>query len=177
MPRLPLIDPAQTTGRVREIFDGPLKGKHYAIFRAMANSPVALDAYLGLVGAVKRATLTPGEQEIIQLAVAQANGCDYCLAAHTAAGARAGLTAEQMLGARRGAVTGDPRLDALAKFALALHEKRGWISDEDAASFRDAGFTDAQVVEAVVVFALATYTNVFNHVAGTPVDFPPAPAL
>lgn len=174
---LPLIDPAQATGRAREILDGPLKGKHYAIFRAMANSPVALDAYLGLVGAVKRGTLTPGEQEVIQLAVGQANGCDYCLAAHTAAGARVGLTAEQMLGARRGTIPGDPRLHALARFALALHEKRGWASDEDLEAFRAAGFDDAQVVEAVVVFALATYTNVFNHVAGTPVDFPPAPAL
>ncbi|MCL4742920.1 MAG: carboxymuconolactone decarboxylase family protein [Phycisphaerales bacterium] len=177
MPRLPLIDPAQATGRVREILDGPLKGKHYAIFRAMANSPVALDAYLGLAGAATRASLTPGEREIIQLAVAQATGCDYCLAAHTAAGARVGLTAEQMLGARRGAIPGDPRLDALARFALALHEKRGHVTDADLASFRGAGFTDAQVVEAVVVFALATYTNVINHVAGTPVDFPPAPAL
>lgn len=177
MPRLPLIDPAQTTGRVREILDGPLKGKHYAIFRAMANSPVALEAYLGLAGAVKHGTLTPGEQEVIQLAVGQANGCEYCLAAHTAAGARVGLSAEQMLGARRGAIPDDARLDALAKFALALHEKRGWVSDEDVAAFRSAGFTDAQIAEAVAVFALATYTNVFNHVVGTPVDFPPAPAL
>lgn len=177
MSRLPLIDPREATGRAREILDGPLKGKHYAIFRAMANSPVALDAYLGLAGAVKRASLTTGEQEVIQLAVAEANGCEYCLAAHTAAGARVGLSAEQMLGARRGAIPGDPRLDAIAKFALALHEKRGHVTDGDLGSFRAAGFTDAQVVEAVAVFALATYTNVFNHVAGTPVDFPPAPAL
>ena len=71
----------------------------------------------------------------------------------------------------------DPKLNALARFALALNEKKGWVSDEDVASFRDAGYNDASIAETIAVFALATYTNVFNHVAETAIDFPAAPVL
>ena len=41
MPRLNTIDPATATGKAKEIFDGPLQGKHLNIFKGMANSPAA----------------------------------------------------------------------------------------------------------------------------------------
>lgn len=173
MPRLSVIDPAAGQGRVKEIFEGPLKGKHFNIFKGLANSPAALDAYLALSGALAKGSLSEKERETIQLAVAQANGCEYCLSAHTALGKKAGLTDEQTLEARRGAMN-DPKLAALAKFALALHEKRGSVSDADLASVRKAGYSDAHIAEALASYALATFTNYFNHVNQTAVDFPPA---
>jgi len=176
MPRLNTIDPTSATGRVKEIFDGPLKGKHLNIFKAMGNSPAVLDAYLGLSGALAGASLTAQEREAIQLAVGQANGCDYCTAAHTGLGQAAGLTREQTIGARRGSLD-DPKLDALVKFALALEEKKGWVSDEDLQRVRNAGYDDARIAETVATYALAVFTNYFNHVNQTPVDLPPAPAI
>lgn len=176
MARLNVVDPASASGRVREIFDGPLKGKHFNLFKGMANSPAALDAYLGMAGAMGRSGLSAQEQEAVQLAIAEANACGYCAAAHTAIGVGAGLTPEQVLGARRGKV-GDPRLNAVVQFALALHEKRGHVSAKDLQEFRAAGFTDAHVAEVVLAYALATYTNLFNHVNETTVDFPAVPTI
>lgn len=176
MPRLAMVDPTHATGRVREIFDGPLKGKHFNLFRALANSPAALDGYLGMAGAMGRGGLSAREQEAIQLVIAETNGCGYCAAAHSAIGKGAGLTAEQTVDARRGKL-GDPRLNAVVQFALALHEKRGHVSAKDLQEFRAAGFTDGNVAEVVLAYALATYTNFFNHVNETAVDFPPIPAI
>lgn len=176
MPRLNLVNPASATGRAKEIFEGPLKGKHFNIFKGMANSPAALDVYLAMSGALNAASLSAQEREVIQLAIGQANNCDYCVAAHTAIGTMVGLTKEQTIQARRGSMA-DPKLAALAKFALAIHEKRGFVSDADLSAFKAAGYSDAHVAEAVATYALALYTNYFNHVNHTESDFPPAPAI
>jgi len=179
MTRLTPVDPATATGAVKEIFDGPLKGKHFNIFTAMANSTAAIRAYLGLSGTLggPDALLTAAERELIQLVVGEANGCAYCVAAHTALGKGAGLTEEQTIAARRGSVPGDARLDALARFTAAINEKKGWVTHEDVQAFRDAGFGDGHIAETIANFALATFTNYFNHVNETEVDFPAAPAL
>ncbi|MFI4898857.1 MAG: carboxymuconolactone decarboxylase family protein [Phycisphaerales bacterium JB059] len=177
MPRLTPIDPETATGRAREIFDGPLKGKHFNIFKGLANSPAALDMYLAMNAALSKASLSAKEQEVIQLAIGRANDCDYCQAAHTAIGQGAGLTEAQTLGARRGEIEDDAKLSALAKFALTLHEKKGFVSDADLSAFREAGYDDAAITEVVASYALATFTNMFNHVNDSELDFPPAPPL
>ncbi|MCA9281004.1 MAG: carboxymuconolactone decarboxylase family protein [Phycisphaeraceae bacterium] len=174
MPRLSTVDPANATGRARELFDGPLHGKHFNIFKGMANSPAALDAYLAFSGALGKGSLTAGEREAIALAVGEANQCDYCLAAHTALAKGAGLPDAHALGARRGAVKDAQKLDALVKFALRLHEKKGAVSDEDLKTFKAAGYTDAHAAEVVANYALNVYTNYFNHLNQTSVDFPAA---
>lgn len=177
MPRLPVINPANATGRVKEIFDGPLKGKHINIFKGMANSPVGLDAYLAIAGALSKSKLSKAEQEAIALALAEANDCDYCLAAHTVLGKQAGLSESQTLGARRGDIADDPKLNALVRFTVQLNEKNGFVSDKDLADFKAAGYDDAHIVEVLVVVTLNTYTNLFNHVNDTAIDFPAPPAL
>lgn len=175
--RLKPIDPATATGRVKEIFEGPLKGKAFNIFKAMANSPAALDAYLSLSGAMNHSSLSFKEREVIQLAIGAANNCEYCQAAHTAIGQSAGLTAAQTVEARRGAMPSDARINALLRFTLALHEKRGFVSDADLAAFKAAGYTDGHVAEVVAGYSLAILTNYFNSVNQTDLDFPPAPAI
>lgn len=176
MPRLQVVDPAQATGRVKDIFSGPLKGKELNIFKGMANSGAVLDAYLAFSGALAKAGLSKAEQEVIQLAVGESNRCDYCVAAHTMIAKGAGLSDADGLAARRGTST-NSRYAALATFARALNEKRGAVSDGDLASLRQAGFTDANIAEAVAVYALAVFTNVFNHVNQTVLDFPAAPKV
>jgi len=174
MPRLSTIDPANATGKAREIFDGPLHGKHFNIFKGMANSPAALDAYLAFSGALANGSLTAPEREAIALAVGEANQCDYCLAAHTALAKGAGLPDAHAIGARRGAINDVKKLDALVKFALRLHEKKGFVSDQDLADFKAAGYTDTHAAEVVANYALNIYTNYFNHLNQTSVDFPAA---
>lgn len=171
MPRLKTIDPANAQGRAKEIFEGPLKGKFFNIFKAMANSGAALDVYLGMSGPLHKGLINAKELEVVQLAVGEATGCDYCTAAHTAIGKGAGLTDQQCLEARKGR-SGDPKLDAVAKFAIAIHEKKGSVSDQDLAAIRAAGYGDGHIAEFVAAYALAIYTNYFNHVNHTISDFP-----
>lgn len=176
MPRLNVIDPANATGRAKELFDGPLKSMRVNIFKGMANSPAVLDMYLAMAGALAKAGLTAREQEAIHLAMAERRRCGYCAAAHTMIGKGAGLTDAQLLEARRG-VLADARLNALVRFAIAIDDKKGQVSDADVQQMRGAGYTDAHIAEAVAVVAMATFTNYFNHVNDTTLDFPAAPAL
>jgi AhpD family alkylhydroperoxidase len=177
MPRLHTVDPATATGRTKEIFDGPLKGKHLNIFKGLGNSSAALDFYLGASGALGGASLSAKEQEAVQLVVGAANDCGYCQAAHTAIGKGAGLTEEQTVAARRGRIEDDPKLEAVTRFAGALHEKHGFVSDDDVAAFKSAGYGDDAITEVIAVYALATFTNYFNHVNQTDIDFPAPPAV
>jgi len=177
MPRLKPVDPATATGKAKEIFDGPLKGKDLNIFKSMANSPALLQAFLAYSGGLREGVLEPKERELIQLAVSEANGCSYCVSAHSGLGKQAGLSDDQVIAARKGQGLGDLKLDALAHFAVALHEKRGYVSNEDVAQLRSAGYADSHIAEAVGNYALATFTNYFNHVNQTPLDIPEAPQI
>jgi AhpD family alkylhydroperoxidase len=176
MARIPMVDVKAATGSVKAAFEGPLKGKEFNIFKSMAASPAVLDVYLGMAGALGKAGLSLKEREVIQLAIGAANSCGYCEAAHTAIGKGAGLTEAQTVEARRGTMS-DPKLNALTKFVLAIREKNGYVSDADFAAFTKAGYTPAHAGEAVATYAQAVFTNVFNHVNDTAVDFPAAPAI
>lgn len=176
MPRLNVVDPTSTTGKVKEIFDGPLAGKHINIFKGMGNSAAALQAYLGIAGALKEGALTDQEREVIALAVGETNNCGYCVAAHTALGKMVGLTEEQTVEARK-VQMGDAKLDALAKFVKAVHEKNGFVDDSELDAFKSAGYDDGHVAEVAAAYALNIYTNVINHINETEVDFPAPPSI
>ena len=177
MPRLNVVDPASATGTVKEIFDGPLKGMHINLFKGMANAPSGLKAYLGLAGALEESTLSGAEKEAAALALGEAHSCDYCVAAHTKLGAGAGLTEDHTVQIRKGDSTGNERIDAIGNLIRALHAKKGFVDDGDLDAFKGAGFTDAEVVDVMVLFTLNTYTNYFNHMNETEVDFPAPPVL
>ncbi len=174
MSRLALIDPKSATGRAKDLLDGPFKALQVNLFKAMANSPAALEGFGGLHGALSKGLLSLKEREAIQLAMAQANGCEYCQAAHTAIGKSAGMTDAQALEARRGRPS-DAKIAALVRFALALHEKRGDVSDSEVQAFRAAGYSDAHIAELIANYAVAAFTNTFNVFNRTPVDFPTPP--
>lgn len=146
------------------------------MMKAMANAPVVLDGYLQLSGALNKGTLSAKLREQISLAIAQANGCEYCLAAHSTIGKMVGLTAEQIHDSRLGTAI-DPRADALVRFAVKVVQTRGRVSDADLDEVRDAGFGDGVIAEVVAHVALDVFTNYFNNVAQTDVDFPKAAPL
>lgn len=98
------------------------------------------------------------------------------MSAHSAIGKRAGLIDQDILNSRRGA-SADPKTDVLLRFARTVVEKRGVVADADIATVRDAGYGDAEIAEVVAHVALNIFTNYFNNVAGTTIDFPEAPAL
>ena len=178
MPRLQQVAPETVTGKTAELFQGVQKklGMVPNLMRVLGNSPAALQAYLQFSGSLATGTLDAKQRERIALAVAQANKCDYCLAAHSALGKMAGLTQEQIRDARQGHAT-DASSDALIRFARKVVTARGHVSDSDLAELRKHGFTDGQIAEVIGNVALNILTNYFNHVAETDVDFHPAEAL
>jgi uncharacterized peroxidase-related enzyme len=144
--------------------------------RAMANAPAALDGYLQLSGALSKGKRPARAREQISLAVSQANGCDYCLAAHSAIGKAVGLTVEPIRDSRLGTAV-DGKADALIRFALKVVDARGQVGDADLENVRAAGFDDGAIAEVVANVAMNIFTNYFNNLAGTDLDFPQAPAL
>ena len=173
MPRFQQIAPESATGKSKELLDAVKSklGLVPNISRAMANSPAVLEGYLGLSGALAKGRLSAKNREQIALAVGQANQCDYCLAAHSAIGKMVGLTADEIQDSRRGSAV-DPKGDAVIRFAQKLVENRGWITDDDIETLHAIGFDDGAICEVVANVALNIFTNYFNHVAETEIDFP-----
>jgi uncharacterized peroxidase-related enzyme len=141
------------------------------LFRVTAHAPAALEAMVALFGATAKASLKARVREQIAMTVAQLNGCDYCLSAHTALGAGAGLSPEQ-LAAARDAMGTDAKTTAVLRFARTLVTERGDTSDAQLAAVREAGVSDAEILETVAVVVLNIFTNYVNLVADTPIDFP-----
>jgi len=145
------------------------------LFRITATSPAALEGYLGLNGALAKGSLDAATRERIALAVAQVNGCGYCLAAHSYIGRNVAKLSETEIAANRGGRSNDPKADAAVAFAVKVGSKRGAVSDADFAQVRDAGYSDAEIVEIVAHVALNTLTNYINEAFQTEVDFPAVP--
>ena len=144
--------------------------------RTMAHSAATLGGYLGLGGALAEGELSQREREQIALAVAEVNGCGYCLAAHSAVGKLVGLSELEVADARRGTAT-SKREHVILEFAGEVLAQRGRVSDEALRRVRDAGATDGEITEIVANVALNVFTNYLTEVAGTEVDFPAAPPI
>ncbi len=147
------------------------------LFRMIANSPAALEGYLGLSGALAKGTLPAKTRERVALTVAEVNRCGYCLAAHSYLGKNlAKLDDAEILANRKGGST-DAKAAAAVHFAVQITQARGHIRDADLQAVKAAGYDDAQIVEIVVHVALNTLTNYINEVGQTEIDFPTVQAL
>jgi uncharacterized peroxidase-related enzyme len=142
------------------------------LFRVVASSPAALEGYLGLSGALSKGVLSAQTRERIALAVAEINGCGYCLSAHTYIARNVAKLDDAEITANRNGASNDAKADAAVKFAVAVVETRGHVTEPDLAAVRQAGFADAEIVEIVLHVALNTLTNYVNEVAATEIDFP-----
>ena len=141
------------------------------MFRLIASSPAALEGFTANNGALAK-TLDVKTRERIALAVAQVNGCDYCLSAHTYLGLNlAKLSPEEVALNRKGG-SGDAKADVAVGFAAKIVRERGQVSDADITALRDAGYSNREIVEIVAVAAENVFTNLINIVADTDIDFP-----
>lgn len=142
------------------------------IFRIVSTSPAALEGYLSLNGALGKGKLDGKTRERIALAVAELNGCTYCLSAHAYIGKNmAGLDEVEIAANRRG-TSGDSQGAAAVKFAVGLARQRGQIGDIEIEAARAAGLSDEIIVEIIGHVALNTFTNYVNRALGTEIDFP-----
>lgn len=142
------------------------------LMKVLGHSPAALEGYLSLSGALGKGKLGGPLRERLSMAVAQVNGCDYCLSAHNYLGLRLAQLSQNELDSARTGHSEDARAQAALSFALSVANNRGHVSDADLAAVKLAGFDEAAVLEIVVEVALNTLTNYVNSVAQTDIDFP-----
>lgn len=151
--------------------------------RVLAEAPATLEAYLTLGGLVERTSLSAHEQEVVILSTSFENGCEYCMAAHTAVAGMKKLPSEVVAALRSGTELPDARLNALSQFTREVVRERGRVSPDGIRAFLSAGFERRHVLEVLVAVTMKTLSNYTNHLAETPLDeaFAPhawdAPAL
>ena len=173
MARIKAIDPSQTEGKTSKLLDGVQQqlGAVPNIFRTFAHSPAVLDFYLSQSNALSKGVLDPKIREQIALAAAGENSCNYCASAHTAIGKSLGLEDGELTENLNGR-SQDARIEAALTFTRRIIDVRGQVTDDDLQSIRDAGFSETEIVEIIANVALNMFTNYFNHIADTDVDFP-----
>ncbi len=142
------------------------------LFRVVANSPAALEGYLGLNAALGKGRIDAPTRERIALTVAELNGCEYCLSAHAYLGKNLAKLDDAELRRNQEGSSSDPKAAAALLFATKLVRARGHVTDADVAAVKRAGYDDAQVVEIVAHVALNTLTNYVNSALATELDFP-----
>lgn len=139
--------------------------------KVFANSPVALQAFLGLHGVANAGSLSPQTRERIALALAQQNTCEYCLSAHTAIGRKVGLTGDDIAAARAGS-SEDAKAAVAVKLARSLVEHKGDVTSAELIEAREAGYSDADIVEIITHVGMNLLTNILGKASRVDIDFP-----
>jgi len=159
---------ADVFGQIRKAI-GSIPNTYAAIGFA---GPAALKAILAADGVLASGSLPKADQETIKLLVSTTAGCDYCVAAHSLLGKMAGLSPDALRRIRAGEPTGDVKRDALVRFVSLLASTSGTIDENAFTAIREAGYTDQQLVEISLAIATTTFTNMFNRINDTAIDFP-----
>lgn len=159
-------------GAAKPLLEGANKQLGFVpnLLGVMAEAPAALEAYLSLSGLFDKTSFSATERQLILLSVSQTNGCDYCLAAHSAIAGMQKVPPEVIAAARSGGDIPDAKLDALSKLAKSVAEARGWPEQALVEAFFAAGYTSANYLELIVGVTMKTLSNYVNHQAGTPID-------
>lgn len=175
MSRLHTPNAAEAGGQTAELF-AALKqalGKVPNLYATIGgNAPAVLAQVLQTGAVLKQASLGAREQEAINLALSEASGCDYCVAAHTLSARKAGYSAEQTRQLRSGSYEEDARINVLVQFALRLVSSSGTLPAEAVDAVRQAGYDDRQIIEALYAISAILFTNMVNRVNDTTLDFP-----
>lgn len=140
------------------------------LLAGMAEAPALLEGYMTLAGIFDKTDLSEVERQVILMTNNRLNGCTYCMAAHTTISQGANVPADVIESLRTGTSIADPKLEALRKFAVAVNESRGWVTQSDLDEFLAAGYTLQTVLEVILGTSLKVMSNYTNHIANTPVD-------
>lgn len=163
---------AEVSSNNQVLFDKLQKGLGFVpnLYAYFAKNETALGDYLSFQN--RKSTLRGKEREVINLVTSQINGCAYCQSAHTALGKMNGFTDEQVLEIRKGTATFDSQLDALAKFTASIVENRGRATEESKEAFFKAGYSEANMIDVVIVVGDKIISNYLHNLTGFEIDFP-----
>ena len=163
---------AEVSANNQGIFDNLQKGLGFVpnLYAYFSKSETALGDYLAFQN--RKSTLRAKEREVINLVTSQINGCRYCQSAHTVLGKMNGFTDEQVLEIRKGSAPFDSKLDALVKFTASTVENRGRATEESKEAFFEAGYTEANLVDVVIVIGDKIISNYIHNLTDFEIDFP-----
>ncbi len=171
MARINLIEPAQASPEVKEIYEGKLKGKPGNIQKALAHRPAMLGNFLGFYPSVGR-SLDRKLYEAVYLRVSLINGCHYCTQHHIQGAKRAGLTPEQMKGLKEGHYSAFSAPEQVAvRYAEKLTRTPSHANDADFAELKKH-LSDEQIVDLHMLIGLANLTNRVTGPLALEVEFP-----
>lgn len=160
-------DSREQAERTAERFGGTLPN----LVAVMAESAGVMEGYEMLHKLLMTKTkFTPGEVQVLALAISRRNGCTYCMSAHTWRGLQSKGLDATIDAIRNDKPIADAKLAALVAFVNLMLDKQGWITEEDAKPFLDAGYERRQIMEVVLAISWKTLSNFVNHMADTPVD-------
>lgn len=167
----------QVSENNQAIFDNLAKGLGFVpnLYAYYAKNETALGDYLALQN--RKSTLKAKEREVINLVTSQINSCNYCLAAHTALGKMNGFSETEIIDIRKGSAPFDSKLDSLARFTASVVENRGKATEAAKAQFFAAGYTYANMIDAVIVIGDKVISNYIHNLTGFAIDFPAASEL
>ena len=174
MPRIKPIDPSQAKGKLKTLFEGFQKAYGMTppnIMTTMAHSPAVLEAFLNFNKAMGTSSLSSLLREQIAVAISGVNACEYCASSHSFLAKMLKLDEEE-LDANLQGLSRDPKVQTALKFSQSVVLNRGWVDNEEVQRVRDAGYSEAELVEIIAAVAITIFTNYFNHIAQTEVDFP-----
>lgn len=140
------------------------------LYGMLSNNPVTLDAYLHLSKALEKTGLNALEQQVILLTVSIENGCEYCVAAHSAIAGMMKLPESVVRALRDRQPIVNDKLESLRSFTATVVHQRGHLKDEQVSEFLAAGYTGATILAVITAVALKTISNYANHIANTPLD-------
>jgi AhpD family alkylhydroperoxidase len=140
------------------------------LYAYYAKSETALGDYLALQN--RKSTLNGKQREIINLVTSEINGCRYCQSAHSVFGKFSGLTEEQILEIRKGSASFDSKLDALVQFTTAVVENRGKVSIDAKETFLNAGYSEGNLIDTVIIIGDKTISNYLHNITGLEIDWP-----
>jgi len=168
---------ADVSAHNQAIFDKLQKGLGFVpnLYAYFAKNETALGDYLAFQN--RRSTLSAKEREVVNLVTSQINGCRYCQSAHTVIAKSHGFTDEQLLEIRKGRASFDPKVDALARFTSSVVENRGKASEESKEAFFAAGYTEANLIDVVIVVGDKIISNYIHNLTEFEIDFPLAEVI
>lgn len=173
------ISDDQAQGKAKELLDGARAKLGFVpnMYRGMAVNPGLLATYLhGYALFRESGNFTPPEQEVVFLTISEANGCDYCTAAHSMLAVKVSKLSEAHTQALRdGKPLRDAKLEALRRFTHHMWETRGLPTKAEAEAFKAAGYGDVHVLEIILAISVKTISNYANHVNHTDLDAAFAP--
>ena len=136
----------------------------------LASSPHLLDGFLRLSKLFEATTLDSVAREVLVMTVATRNGCEVCVAMHTAKLTSLGARADVIAALREGGPLPDDRLEAMRQFTLEVVATAGAVGEPALQAFLGYGYTAQNALEVTLGVGTYTMSTLANRLTGAPLD-------